>query len=368
MPAASAENINKTQTKKRVLVAPLDWGLGHATRCIPVIRGLLEEGFDVLLGAEGACSKLLAAEFPHLKILPLKGYGVHYSRKRHFFFIKMLMQSGKIMRAVKKEHRWLKKVVAENDIDLVISDNRFGLYNKNVHCIFMTHQLFIKTGSAFTEKKAQKINYRFIRRFNECWVPDLPGNDNLAGALSHPEKMPEIPVRYLGSLSRFTKRKKEKSFDILAMISGPEPQRTLFETVLTAQLENLPGNNVLLRGLPGNGSPHDLTAKNFRVFDHLPGNELADLMQSAEVIIAASGYSTVMDLAALQRPAILIPTPGQAEQEYLAKYLSGKKYCISCDRETLDLREELGKFRSAKFTGFPKADDVLLKDALRSLQ
>lgn len=369
MPGAFAENINKSQTKKRVLVAPLDWGLGHATRCIPVIRGLIEEGFDVLLGTDGTCAKLLAAEFPDLKILSLKGYGVRYSRQRRFFFIKMLLQTGKIARAIKKEHRRLKKIIKENRVDIVISDNRFGLYHKNVHCIFITHQLFIKTGNAFTEKKAQKINYRFIRRFNECWVPDLPGNENLAGALSHPGEMPGIPVRYIGPLSRFIRSGKEKNINILAMISGPEPQRTIFEKVLTDQLQNMPGNNVLLRGLPEKNDPaRNIYPKNLQVFDHLPASRLGDLVQSAEIIVAASGYSTVMDLAALQQHAILIPTPGQAEQEWLAKYLSEKKYCISCERERFELNEQVNKFRSAKFTGYPGTGDLLLKDALRSLK
>jgi predicted glycosyltransferase len=361
-------NINKTQTKKRVLVAPLDWGLGHATRCIPLISELLAGGFEVLIAADQKGGLLLATEFPTLKILPLQGYEVRYSRSRHFFFIKMVFQSGKVKSAIKNEHAWLKKIVSVEGIDIVISDNRFGLFHKGVHCIFMTHQLFIKTGNSLTEKMAQKINYRYVNRFNECWVPDAPGEENLAGELSHPEKKTAVPLRYIGALSRFTRKEKEKNIDILALVSGPEPQRSVFEEVLSAQLTLAGGNNILVRGLPGNHSLAAPQHHNLRVFDHLPANELNDLMLSAKIIIAASGYSTVMDLAALQQNAILIPTPGQKEQEYLAHYLSEKNYCITCAREELDLQILIKQFRETTFRAFPPVNNILLKEAISSLQ
>ena len=363
----SSANINKNQTQKRVLVAPLDWGLGHATRCVPLISRLLAQGFDVLIAAEEKGAALLAQEFPNLKILPIHGYHVRYSKGRRFFFMKMFFQSAKVSAAIKKETRWLKKAAAEHGIDIVISDDRFGLYHKELHCIFMTHQLFIKTGNSITEKMAQRFNYRYIGRFNECWVPDHPGADNLAGELSHPEKMPAVPVKYIGPLSRFKKNEAEKNIDLLAIVSGPEPQRSLFEDLLRKQL-NIPGkNNILVRGLPGKNNSHRALGDNPIPVDHLPATELNQLALSAKLVIARSGYSTVMDLAALQQKAILIPTPGQTEQEYLAAYLSKKKYCIAVSQEDFGLKSILSAAKDTGLLSFPEENGALLNDAINSL-
>ena len=363
----SSANINKTQTQKRVLVAPLDWGLGHATRCVPLINALLAQGFEVLIAAEGSGAALLAQEFPGLKILPIHGYNVRYSQGRQFFFLKMVFQSAKVSAAIKKENAWLIKAAEEHLIDIVISDNRFGLYHKSLHCVFMTHQLFIKTGNSITEKIAQKINYHYISRFNECWVPDHPGADNLAGELSHPGKMPPVPVKYIGALSRFIKNDAEKNTDVLAIVSGPEPQRSLFEEILRKQL-NIPGKkNVLVRGLPGKIITRKGSCENPVLIDHLPASELNKLALSAKIVIARSGYSSVMDLAALQQKAILIPTPGQAEQEYLAGYLSQKKYCIAVAQEVLDLRNILPAAGETELQPFTTGSGALLKAAISSL-
>ncbi len=350
-----------------MLVAPLDWGLGHATRCVPLITALLAQGFEVLIAAEEAGAALLAQEFPDLKILPIHGYNVRYSKGGQFFFLKMVFQSAKVSAAIKKENAWLKKAAAEHRIDIVISDNRFGLYHKGLHCVFMTHQLFIKTGNSITEQIAQKINYHYIGRFNECWVPDHPGTDNLAGELSHPGKMPPVPVKYIGALSRFNKNDAEKTIDILAIVSGPEPQRSLFEELLRKQL-NIPGKkNVLVRGLPGKMFTRKWSFENPVLIDHLPAAELNQLALSAKLVIARSGYSTVMDLAALQQKAILIPTSGQPEQEYLAGYLSQKKYCITVAQEALDLRNILFASGETKLLRFPTETGALLNEAISSL-
>ena len=252
-------------------------------------------------------AQLLKEEFPGLGILPLKGYRIRYGKSRNSFFAKMLAQLPKILRCIKEEKKWLEKIITSHHIDIVFSDNRFGLHSKNAHCIFMTHQLCIKTGNSFTEKIAKKINYKYINRFDECWVPDNIGGEDLAGELSHPARMPKTPVKYIGILSRFSKKETEKKYDLVAVLSGPEPQRSFFEEILLKQVSASSLNAVLVRGLPGNTEiPHS----DIKLINHLPAADLNELMLSSEIIITRSGYSTLMDLVSIGSSAIFVPTPG----------------------------------------------------------
>ena len=346
-----------------MLVAPLDWGLGHATRCIPIITAFEAQGFVVLIAAEKDGATLLAKEFPHIKILPLQGYRVSYSKNKKFFLVKMLSQFSKIYTAVTNEYKWLDEIIKIHKIDMVVSDNRYGLYNKNCYNIFITHQLFIKTGNSFTEWLAEKINYRYINKFNECWVPDVEGKESLAGQLSHPSLLPKIPAKYIGLLSRFTTLVMNENIDLLVMLSGPEPQRTILEEILLEQLKAIKLKTILLRGLPAEKNNIFSENKLVEIINHLPANDLNKLICSSNIIVARSGYSTVMDLAALQKKSILIPTPGQTEQEYLAKYLAEKNYCITVDQEKFNLEKEIEKLNKTSLQNYP----LLQKDTLKNI-
>ena len=188
-----AQNFNITDHKPRILIAPLDWGLGHATRCIPIIAALIQQNCTVIVAAEGKLRTLLQKEFPDVQFIELRGYRVQYSRYRFWMPVKLLLQLPKILYRIYAENRWLKKAVKEHSIHAVISDNRMGLFHKTIPCIYITHQLTIKTGNRFTESIAQKIHYHYINKFSACWVPDAEGSLNLAGALSHPAKLPKVP-------------------------------------------------------------------------------------------------------------------------------------------------------------------------------
>jgi len=322
-------NFNIQAAGPRVLVAPLDWGLGHATRCIPIIFKLLQENCEVFIAAEGAGKALLKKEFPGQQFIELKGYRISYCRNSALMPLQMLLQFPKLIYRIYAENRWLKKIVSSYKIDAVISDNRMGLYHSKIPCIYITHQLKIKTGNVVTEKIAQNIHYHFINKYSACWVPDTEGDINLAGDLSHPSILPKTPVQYIGPLSRFEKTDAIHKYELCVILSGPEPQRTIYENIILKVLENVPGKKFLLRGLPQNkvsNKPID----DLDIADHLSANELSLVIQQSKTVISRCGYSTVMDLVKLQKKAILVPTPGQTEQEYLANYLSSKKlfYCI----------------------------------------
>ncbi len=367
----SEENINKTGTQLRVLVAPLDWGLGHATRCIPIIQALLQQNITVLLAAEGAVATLLRQEFPDLTILALKGYRITYSSHKFLFLAKIILQIPKITAIARFEKNWLKQIVRRYKIDAVISDNRPGMYNASINSVYLTHQLYIETGNVFLNKIARKIHYHFINRFNECWVPDAPGSMNLAGKLSHPQTLPKIPVKYLGILSRFKKYKPEVENDLLIILSGPEPQRTLFEKTLATQLINVNKKVVMVRGLPGAKKELKVDNKNVVIFNHLSSQKLSLLIQQSVLVLARAGYSTIMDLASLQQKAILVPTPGQTEQQYLGVYLKKKKFFFVASQLNFHLVNVLQQAEQFSFVPFNvEATDLvkIIGDFLKRLK
>ena len=338
----------KNGGKPRILVAPLDWGLGHATRCIPIVRELLAQGCDVWLAGEGAQEQLLKTEFPDLPFIELPGYRIHYAKTAKGLIWKMIQQGPKLRRAILYEHQWLKKMVAQHHIDAVISDNRYGLYHSAVPCIFITHQLLIKSSAGkWTEKILQKRNYKYINRFTECWVPDIKGENNLAGELSHPQLKPAIPVHYIGLLSRFKKKERaEKKEHLLIVLSGPEPQRSMLEEKIIKDIGHYNHTATIVRGLPGSASLIPSTGM-IQFYNHLPADELNDAIQEAQYIISRSGYSTVMDIMTLQKKSILIPTPGQTEQEYLGRSLMEKRIAACTEQKGFSLEKALtvaGKF------------------------
>lgn len=323
-----------------MLVAPLDWGLGHATRCIPIISALIANGFTVILAAEGPQAHLLHTEFQDLAILPLEGYRVRYSKSRRALPFVLLSQLPRLLRTIRKEQAWLSEIIDKHRIDLVISDNRYGLYTEKVSSIFITHQLQIKAPFAWLEAWLQKINYRFINRFTACWVPDGTQDKAIAGILSHPLQLPRIPVHYIGLLSRFSKSEESQVFDYCVLLSGPEPQRTLLEKQLVNGLSQIKDNCLLVRGKPGATDtlsvPSNITVKN-----HLSGAALAKAILQSRSVISRSGYTTVMELLSLGKKALLIPTPGQTEQEYLAKILQEKGACLTVAQDELDCSKHL---------------------------
>ena len=345
--------------KLRILVAPLDWGLGHATRCVPLIRCLRSLGAEPVIAAGGAPARLLRAEFPSLEWVDLEGYGVRYASRRWLLAWTMGRQIPKILSRIQHENQRLRILVEERRIDGLISDNRFGLHHPTLPTVFLTHQLRIRTGMGrLADDALQRLNYRYINRFSECWVPDSPEAPGLAGALSHPAKLPRVPVRYVGPLSRMMAGQSSGGSGLLVLLSGPEPQRSLLESLIMAQLRATGRPATLVRGLPGEAAIPD-PDPSVRVFNHLPAAELQQELQRAEWILARSGYSTVMDLAALGKKSILIPTPGQTEQEYLARHLMAAGWAYTTNQQGFNLEQALTAAQEFDYRPFPLASSQL---------
>jgi hypothetical protein len=295
---------------------------------------------------------VLLREIPDLDTVELPGYGIKYGKNRAMTVFQLICSIPKILIRINREKAWLRVWVGREQPDLIISDNRYGLYSPGVVSIFITHQLLIRTPlGAVADRILQRMNYSFIRRFSLCWVPDVEGADGLAGELSHPARLPAIPVRYIGWLSRFGGAggfDPETSFDLLVLLSGPEPQRTLLERKILEQVTDYPGRVVLVRGLPGDAGlrgdggtrddrvPEDVdlpAPPRITIYNHLPAAELEVVIREARQVICRSGYSTVMDLMRLGKRAILVPTPGQTEQEYLGNYLAQKGWAICIEQD-----------------------------------
>jgi len=317
--------INRIKDKPRVMVCPLNWGLGHASRCIPVIRKLQQSGFDVTAAADGRSLALLKEECEDVSFITLSGFSPRFSLGNTLIF-RIPVWLVSLAWHTYKEHRALQGLVADNKIDLVISDNRFGLFTRKARCVFITHQVMFKTPRflRFMEAMLYRINRFFIQKFDECWIPDLPGTENLSGDLSHKYPLPKNAC-FIGLLSRFQRDKFSETVadkNILALLSGPEPQRSIFEGLILDWLKESNHSATIVRGTPSETAGARFP-ENIRQFNHMMTGELALNIRNAGFVICRSGYSTLMDLAVLgKKPVLLIPTPGQTEQEYLARRLS----------------------------------------------
>ena len=339
------------KTPRRILISPLDWGLGHASRIIPLINRYIEQGDNVIIAGSGLSLSLLKKQFPTLESIEIPSFKMKYSAGKSQVWA-VIKAFPKLIYYSIREHSALKRIVKEENIDFIISDNRFGLYHKTVPSAYITHQLLIKLpkGWAWLEPFVAFVHRCIINRFTECWVPDFEDmSESLAGELSHPAKLPRN-VKYIGILSRFSERcipyrtsswreniitdcvlaySQNSSLltpnsSLLTILSGAEPQRTMLEKELLMSLQEDQHEDIIL--VQGKVEAEQKVSKvgKVTVYNFMSSEELQEYILKADEIICRSGYSSIMDLYALGKlqNATLIPTPGQTEQEYLAEYIS----------------------------------------------
>lgn len=327
--------------KKTVLVAPLHWGLGHATRCIPIIKALLLYKYTVIIASDGGALLLLQKEFPTLESLELPSYNITYPKKGGNFKISLLLKLPDIRKTILQEKRIIKQLVSERKIDGIISDNRFGVYHKNIPSVYITHQIKVLSGN--TTYFSSRIHEKTIKKFNECWVPDIEGSINLSGEIGH-TNLNLATLKYIGVLSRMKKMNIPLVYDILILLSGPEPQRTILEVKLIELFKDTDQNVLLVRGvIEEKQIKHKL--KNIKIVNFMKSSELEKTINESDKVISRSGYTTIMDLIALEKKAFLIPTPGQFEQEFLAKRLKELGVFPSCRQNNFSV-DKLNKLEA----------------------
>ncbi len=309
--------------KKKILICPLDWGLGHATRCVPVIRKLLKNDQDVVIAADNRPLSFLEKEFPTLDFIRFEGLNVRYPSGGRML-AKLLFMYPEYKRSIRRDHEKLNDYIGKYKIDAVISDNRFGCFNKSVPSVYISHQLMIKAPHSikFIESYLHKFHRKIIDKYDYCWVPDFNNSKSLSGDLAN-----KYPVNknyaFLGPLSRFSKSEKnpntKKTIKILAILSGPEPQRSMLEGLLTEEFLKLPYKTAIVSGKTEIENV-SYQLNNLTTYNNLQSEELLKTINDSELVICRSGYSSIMDLTVIHKKAIFIPTPGQTEQEYLANY------------------------------------------------
>ncbi|SDS19055.1 conserved hypothetical protein [Gramella sp. MAR_2010_147] len=316
------------------MVATLNWGLGHSARCIPIIKHLQLNNFEPIVASDGEALKLLKKEFPHLIHIELPSYNIQYTKKGYYLKWKMIMDSPMILKAIKAEKNLTREIVKDYDIKGIISDNRFGVRNELLKTnIFITHQLNVLSGN--TTFLSSYLNQQYISKFDECWVPDVEGEKNLSGILGHLKKKPEN-VKYIGPLSRLEKLETPELYDFLILLSGPEPQRSILESILLKEFRNSKAQILLIRGFFSEDSL-EFTNPNINIKNHLFGEALEEAINASKYVISRSGYTSIMDLAKLDKKAFFIPTPGQKEQEYLAKRLNQLGIAPYCKQRDFNL-------------------------------
>lgn len=335
------------KSTKTILVAPLNWGLGHATRCMPIINHLLKRGINVILASDGNALNLLTKEYPQLPHVSLPSYDITY--KTSNMFINIAPQVPKILNAIRLERKLLDTIISQYKIDAIISDNRYGLRHPSIPCVFITHQLNIIVPNQLLSSWTRWMNQRYIKQFTACWVPDYAEEPNLAGQLSHGHW---DNITYIGMLSRMHYQEQQAQHDILVVLSGPEPQRSILEQKIIQQAQNIDQQFIIVAGQTQDYTVEQLTP-NIKRYSYMTSQALNATILNSKVIIARSGYSTVMDLVQLQcKQVILIPTPGQTEQEFLAERFYQQKQFYYQHQKDLNLTLALKELQN--FSGlFP---------------
>jgi predicted glycosyltransferase len=355
------------QSHPRILISPLDWGLGHTSRCVPIIAQLQQKGASIVIAGNKSQIAFLQSENIVAEYVQLDGYNVQYATTKLGLIVKIAAQIPKIIRAIKAEHSWLQQFIDEHKIDAVISDNRYGLYSTKIPCVFITHQLNIQ--APFFGNWINAINHKYIQKFTACWVPDAPKENSVASALSAVPLQLMNRVQTIGLLSRFQRQAKNivpKPNSILCILSGVEPQKSMLKTLIEKEFLQLPTNQFTLT-IVGNNLPLATNNQSIKYYTTLAKDKLQEQIFAHQYIVSRSGYSTIMDLAALQRQAILIPTPGQTEQEYLATYLAEKKLHYSTQQQQFNLQKCLTDFDQIQFVQAPINEKHLLEKAINLL-
>jgi len=341
----------------KIIYAVCSWGLGHATRSLPLIRRLFDENNDLTIISNGRSLDLLKKELgDNIRYYDIPDYPILLSENPRQFMAKSVIYWPKFIARMESGLQALKNILEKRKCDLIISDARYDMYSRKIPSFFISHQLRIMNPLRIKmfERGSETFNLFFFKRFNEIIVPDYK-KDNLSGELSHNlKKIDEKKINYVGVLSDFKKKKTKKDIDYLISISGPEPQRTMFEEKLLSQVEFLKGKVIVTLGKTE--SSKKLNKKNIETYSFLSKDKREDFLNRSKLVISRSGYSTILDLAVIGTKALMIPTPGQIEQEYLGKYHNNKKTFYSVNQNKINLKRDVEIAK--KTTGVKRNCDV----------
>jgi len=331
----------------KILFGVFDWGLGHATRDIPLIKELCKKN-EVYLLSTGLALKILKDYFrDRCFYYDVPSLYPPYT-KTAFFRLKFVLSCPWMLKTLRQARKQTEQIITREKFDAVVSDCRYDVYDRPENSYLINHQLRFKTplGAewAFELWLASRMKkYRYV------FVPDFEEH-NLSGHLSHNLRyISEDKIRYIGILSHLSKLDKEQDIDYFVSLSGPEPQRVVLEKKIISQLNQLKGRVVIAGGNP-EGQEKKLPG-DAEFYSFLKTEQQQDIMSRSKFVITRSGYTTIMELAELDRKkALLMPTPNQTEQEYLADYYEEKRYFHHISQYKLQLDRDIEE--SKRFEGF----------------
>lgn len=355
-------------------MAPLDWGLGHATRCVPVIREFLRQGAQVELAVVKSNAGLLRRIFPNLRQHLAPSYNIVYPKHGYNMGLWLLKNGVHLNKVIRFEHRYADKMVESRGFDVLVSDNRFGFYSRKAKSIYMTHQRRIAFPSLLSAFEPMGVLWHasVMRHFDEVWVPDLPEFPGYAGRMSHVNSCPR-PLKFVGALSRFSNEEliagkgdsPKSRYKFVAIVSGVEPARSRFENLLKDIFLKTEGRHAIIMGRPALGVKK-WSEGNVDFFTHLEDSDFAETVRSAEWVVSRGGYSTILDMAVLGAKCIFVPTPGQYEQVVLARDLSEAGFALAIDENKLDRQTLLEVVSTSVRVALPKSkQNDLLKMAVQ---
>lgn len=353
--------------RKKIIYAVLDWGLGHATRSIPVIKTLSKK-YEIIIVSDGRSLKFLQNEFCENKFYEVKGYNIRYAKNKGMVLPVLILQTPKIVSGFVREYYSLKRIIKKEKPVAVVSDNRYGFFSRKIPSFFITHQLRFKLSKSlsFLEPFTELYNKFILKRFKKIFVPDNEGNVNLSGELSHNlKRIDKSKLKFVGPLADVSYEEKNKDIDWLFSVTGPEPSRTIFEEAVLSSVSKLNGRKVVVLGRPETKTYEK--DGDVEIYSFADRNLMKELLLRSKFVICRSGYSTVMELAVLNAKALFIPTPGQTEQEYLGKYYMNNDLFYSVPQDELDLVNDCKKaekFYSSKRSKFEQQnlDKVILEE------
>ena len=345
---------------KHILVSPLSWGLGHATRDLPIIRDFLARGHHVTVAAEGRALALLKQEVPQCDFVELRDYPTPYSSGR-YFVPKFLAMAPAMLAAIERETVNVRRLLRKQKFDLILSDNRFRVRSDGTPSFVISHQLRFMTPPSihYMDTVTEFFNYLYLAPFDRVIVPDVAHpTENLSGRLSHQTRWlkPSGKVYYAGVMSSTARMNVPQDVDLFISVSGPEPQRTQLEQIILQRAPDVRADRIVIAlGKPETRETRRLNER-ITVHSFLDRAGQQEMLNRARLVVCRSGYTTVMELAELGKKALMIPTPGQTEQEYLGRYYAERGYFHSVSQYELDLERDVEKAR--QMTGVPFACDT----------
>lgn len=327
--------------KRKILYAVLNWGLGHSTRSLPILRELVKNN-DVTVLSTGRSMELLRSELPGIKFIDHPDYSVKYTKRGGLLMLSLFLQLPKILFRLREEHKFTEKLVVEHRFDMIVSDNRYGIYSKIIPSYFITHQIRFKLtpGLEKLEFISEYFNKLYFRHYNKIFIPDEEKDSNLSGDLSHGiKRINSSKLFYTGILADMNFDNEPVRSDYLIIISGPEPQRSIFEKKAIEQSSSLNGKIIIVCGKTESSGVR--TIGNTEIYDHASREMIYSMMKGTNMIISRPGYSSVMEIVSMNKKALFIPTPGQTEQEYLGRYFKEKGYFHSVQQKNMDLEKDI---------------------------